>query len=100
MMIGVPDDFAAFESEVGKIQCYKPPDLLAAAQVIAGAEFFIGNQSACLAIAQGLRHPGIAFERCRGVDNCDIPQIPTVKFDEGRPFEDFLERLAHHNAVA
>jgi hypothetical protein len=94
--IGLQEDLVAFEQATGRSIRYVPtPNLLEAAKIIAGAEFFVGNQSACLAIAQGLGHPRIAFERSRQFDNCDIPQILTVKFDERDRLQNFLLEIAH-----
>lgn len=43
--------------------------LLALAQVIAGADLFVGNQSCAYAIAEGMKKPAI-LEVCRWMPNC------------------------------
>jgi hypothetical protein len=45
-----------------KAKWVEAPDLLQMAQVIAGAEFFMGNQSAGLALAEAMHHPHIRVE--------------------------------------
>lgn len=39
------------------------------AQIIKGSKFFIGNQSACFAIAEAMKHPR-SLEVCKRLDNC------------------------------
>ena len=58
IFIGLPAEHQAFEKEYGKVPFAPTRDLLEAAQLIAGSELFIGNQSACLAIANGLGQSG------------------------------------------
>jgi hypothetical protein len=52
--LGLPEEHAAFEAEVGTIAFLPTRDLLDAAHVIAAADALYCNQSACLSIAQGL----------------------------------------------
>lgn len=57
--IGTHQEYIDFEKQFGKGVClcfYECDDLLEAAQVIAGSELFIGNQSCCYAIAEGMKH--------------------------------------------
>jgi hypothetical protein len=69
VFIGLSDEHAAFEKEFGFVPFYWTKDLLEAAGVIAGAELFIGNQSACLAIANGLGRP-VVVEVCPYACDC------------------------------
>ena len=53
--VGKESEHAWFEESLGiKIQHYKTENILEVAQVIAGAEQFMGSQSMCLSIALGL----------------------------------------------
>lgn len=49
-----------FCEQFGFVPHYETKNLLEVAEVIAGSKFFIGNPSAPLAIAEGLKHPCIA----------------------------------------
>ena len=69
VFIGLADEHAAFEKEFGFVRFYWCRDLLEAAQVIEGAELFIGNQSAPLAIANGLGKP-VVVEVCAYAPDC------------------------------
>lgn len=60
VFVGLEAEKEAFD-RVSKVSIphYKTKDLLEAAQVIAGGECFIGNQSVCYAIAEGLKKPAL-----------------------------------------
>lgn len=65
IFVGLPEEYEEFRRFSNwKIDHYPVSDMLELAQVIAGAEQFIGNQSVALSIAQGLRVP-YNFERRR-----------------------------------
>ena len=57
--------------EVALTEAYKTKGLLEAAQVIAGAKLFVGNQTATHAIAEGLKKP-IVLEVWREGPNCIV----------------------------
>lgn len=57
VFVGLPEEHDLFCAVNGHIPHYPTKDLLEAAQVIAGAELFIGNQSACCWIAQAMHKP-------------------------------------------
>jgi hypothetical protein len=62
VFVGLPAEYAAFKQLTGWELDYHPTKtMLELAEVIAGAEQFMGNQSVALSIAQGLRTP-YAFE--------------------------------------
>lgn len=68
--VGTHEEFKDFEWRVGPNVPYHPtPDLHALAQVIAGADLFIGNQSCAYAIAEGLKKPAV-LEVCPWLPNC------------------------------
>jgi len=55
VFVGLPEEYEAFQQQIGMAIPYHPTHtMLELAQVIAGAEAFIGNQSQALAIAIGL----------------------------------------------
>jgi hypothetical protein len=54
IFIGLQSEHEVFQKEFGKVFFVPCEDLLEAAQIIAGADLFLGNQSACNAIANGL----------------------------------------------
>ena len=69
--IGLPAEYEAFvehlrstgyASAADRLSYYPTADFLSAAELIAGADAFFGNASACLALAQGLGHPRIYVE--------------------------------------
>jgi len=73
VFVGTPDEHTAFVKEFGTIQHQKTEDLLMLAKIIAGADLFIGNQSAPLAIAHGLKQNAVV-EVCPYCPNCIDPR--------------------------
>jgi hypothetical protein len=69
VFIGLPQEHVAFQKEFGPVFYVPCHDLLEAAEIIAGAEVFIGNQSACNAIANGLGKK-IILEVCNYAPDC------------------------------
>jgi hypothetical protein len=70
VFIGLTEEYLAFKRDIGWNIPYQPvTDMLNMAEYIAGAEQFIGNQSAAFAIAAGLKHPNAWCEMRR-----DLPQ--------------------------
>lgn len=58
-LVGLPDEHTRFEREVGPIHFTPTANMLEAAEVIAGAELFVGSQSSGYAIAEGLKQNSI-----------------------------------------
>jgi hypothetical protein len=56
VFIGTPGEHVDFCRFFGHVGYFPTKSLLEAAQAIAGSELFIGNQSSCNAIAEGLKH--------------------------------------------
>jgi hypothetical protein len=55
VFVGLAEEHRAFEQAMGwSIPHYQTESMLDVAEVIAGADMFIGNQSQCLALAIGL----------------------------------------------
>lgn len=65
-----------------KVPHYRTVNLLQAAQVIAGSKCFIGNQSACLAIAHGLGKNVIVEEWPQNA-NCHLERPNAIYWNEG-----------------
>lgn len=55
VFIGLECEHARFCHEFGEVQHHRTDDMLEAAQVINECDLYIGSQSSCLALAQGLR---------------------------------------------
>lgn len=56
MFVGHPDEHQAFCEQFGTVDYRPTENLLEVAQLIAASELFIGNQSACFAVAEGMKH--------------------------------------------
>jgi hypothetical protein len=75
VFIGLPEEYEAFKKLTGwNIEHYPTQTLLDVAEVIAGCEQFLGNQSVALSVAQGLRVP-YAYETRR-----DLPMERNESF--------------------
>jgi hypothetical protein len=85
VFVGLESEYQAFRQETGwDIPWYQTEDQLDLAEVIAGAEVFIGNQSQALALAIGL---GVARIYCEArVDmplernECYFPDNPRITY--------------------
>jgi hypothetical protein len=78
VFIGTEKEWKLFCIEFRPIPYYYTKDLLEAAMVIAGADLFIGNQSCCFAICEGLKQNAV-LEVFLGSPNCCFNR-PNVKF--------------------
>jgi len=77
--IGLPQEHADFEHNFGKVRYIITNDMLEVAQVIAGSELFIGNQSSCMTIAEGLKHPRI-LEGSLLIPDCIYPKAHNAQY--------------------
>ena len=68
-VVGTPDEHRDFCSYLGPLPYVPTPTFLDLAEVIAGCELFVGNQSAPMAIALGLGIP-LVQEVCLMIPNC------------------------------
>jgi hypothetical protein len=69
MFVGLPEEYTAFREATGwDLPYYATQTMLEVAEVIAGADTFIGNQSSNLALAIGL---GVAKVHCEA--RVDMP---------------------------
>jgi len=69
LFIGLKDEYDNFCSDYGVVAYYEPTDFLEAARIIKGSKIFIGNQSACYAIAEGMKVPRL-LETSIDMPNC------------------------------
>lgn len=69
MFIGTFNEWKDFTSQFGMVDYRRTDDLLEVAQLIAGCDLFIGNQSVANAIAEGLKHHSIQ-ETCLRLPDC------------------------------
>lgn len=63
IFLGTQEEHARFCQSYGQVPHIPTKDLLEMAQLIAGSDLFMGNQSVGLAIAEGMKHPR-AVELC------------------------------------
>jgi len=70
--IGLQDEWSKFCESFGQVNFELPKDFLEVARMIAGSDLFIGNQSSCMAVAEGLKHPRIQ-ETCLWQPDCIYP---------------------------
>jgi len=71
VFVGIDEEYAAF-SQFGSVERAKIGNMLDLAKLIAGSALFIGNQSAAMTIAEGLKHPRIQ-ESCLKLPDCIYP---------------------------
>lgn len=92
IFIGSPREHIAWQAEFNrKIDYYPTKDFLEAAEVIAGAELFIGNQSCCYAICEGLKQNSI-LEVFLPSPNC-ITSRPNARFVFGWTEKEYQIRV-------
>ena len=85
VFVGLPEEHVAFKQQVGwDIPHVVTHTLLELAQVIAGAETFVGNQSQALALAVGLGVSDIICESRVDLplerNECYFPRMPNVRY--------------------
>jgi hypothetical protein len=72
VFIGLPNEHRDFQENFGRVSYLFTENILEVAQAIAGSDLFIGNQSSCMTIAEGLKHPRI-LEASLDVPDCIYP---------------------------
>lgn len=85
LFVGLPEEYAAFCQNIGwDIPYYATGTMLELAEVIAGAETFIGNQSQAYALAVGLGVPDIRLEARVDMplarNECYFPRFPNIRY--------------------
>jgi len=79
IFIGMPHEHHAFCETFGGVEYKLTKDFLEVAQMIAGSSLYIGNQSACMTIAEGLKHPRI-LEGSLVIPDCVYPQAGNAQY--------------------
>jgi len=69
LFIGLPHEHHQFCAQFGKVDFTPTSNMLETAELIAGSELFIGNQSCANAINEGLKHRSIQ-ETCLWIPDC------------------------------
>ncbi len=69
LFIGLPHEHHQFCAQFGKVEFTPTSNMLETAELIAGSELFIGNQSCANAINEGLKHRSIQ-ETCLWIPDC------------------------------
>ncbi len=88
--IGVKGEFEEFQKWVPKAEYVRTKNLMEAARLIESAKVFIGNQSVCFAVAEGLGADRI-LEVCPEAPNV-IPATPNgYLFRDQRGFEELVK---------
>lgn len=82
VFVGTREEHGAFVATFGQVPYYETPNLKVAAQVIAGAELFIGNQSSPAAIAEGLKQAMI-LEVYAPSANCNFHRLNKIHVTDG-----------------
>lgn len=91
LFVGMQGEHEALQNATGcKVEYQPTKDLLEVAQLIAGADWFIGNQSSPMTIAEALKHPRIQ-ETCLWCADCVYPPDGKNQYsaDGSVKFEDF-----------
>ena len=79
VFIGLPHEHEKFCASFGKVRYRPTVDMLEVARMIAGSALFIGNQSAAMTIAEGLKHPRIQ-ESCLWLPDCIYPGAKNAQY--------------------
>ena len=72
VFIGTPHEHDMFQRSFGLVEFVPTANMLVAARMIAGSALYMGNQSSCMCIAEGLKHPRIQ-ESCLWLPDCIYP---------------------------
>jgi glycosyltransferase involved in cell wall biosynthesis len=107
IFVGLPEEYDGFKEKIGKVEYYPTVNLLDLARVIAGAELFIGNQSAPRAIAEGLK-VNVLIEGCDACPNTHFERHNAIYFyqneklklpDIGKPEDEPLPQIVASGPV-
>lgn len=85
VFVGLPDEYTAFTQATGLVVEYYPTQtMLELAEIIAGAQTFIGNQSQAYALAVGLGVADIVLEARMDMplerNECYFPRFPNIRY--------------------
>lgn len=95
IFLGTLDEYNLFIKQCRTAKYMKTKDYAEVAKVIAGSKLFIGNQSSCFAVAEGLGHP-------RLLEICHVATNVTPCTPGGTPFvyKEALEYLVKRHLSA
>lgn len=79
LFIGLKHEYEAFCNSFGHVDYHPVSSLLEAAQIIAGSALFIGNQSVCMTIAEGVKHSRIQ-EGSLHIADCVYPGSDNAQY--------------------
>ena len=79
IFIGLDHEHRAFCDAYGVVKFRATANMLEAAELIVGCDLFIGNQSSCMTIAEGLKHPRIQ-EGCLHIADCVYPNAENAQY--------------------
>lgn len=79
VFLGMPHEHAQFCAAFGNVEYHPTKDMLEVAQIISASSLFLGNQSSCMTIAEGLKHPRI-LEGCLRVPDCVYPSSINAQY--------------------
>lgn len=86
LFIGLEPEWKAFCMEFGMVEYLRTNDLYDAARAIKGSDIFIGNQSSCNAVCEGLKHRSVLETCCTSMDcvtnrpNCTYSVTGEISF--------------------
>jgi hypothetical protein len=96
IFVGLESEHRDFCQKYGKVDYHKTMDMLDVAQVIAGSDLFIGNQSSPNAIAEGLKHNSIQ-EVCLATPDCVFHRANAIHCCDGKLEFWACGKLFQHN---
>ena len=95
VFIGLPEEYRDFCRDFGQVEYAATGSLLEAAQIISASEVFMGNQSSCNAIAEGLKHPMVQ-ETCLEAPDCIFPRENAIHCPDGALSFEACGKSFHH----
>jgi hypothetical protein len=79
LFLGLDHEHRAFCDAFGAVEYKHTANMLEAAELIAGSKLFIGNQSSCMTIAEGMKHPRIQ-EGSLVISDCVYPNAHNAQY--------------------
>jgi hypothetical protein len=79
VFLGLEHEHRAFCDAYGHVKFRPTVNMLEVAELIAGSELLIANQSSCMTIAEGLKHPRIQ-EGCLHIADCVYPNAENAQY--------------------
>lgn len=95
IFIGLPEEHEQFEANIGKIKYLKCKDLFHLATIINSCKIFIGNQSFCYSLAEGLKKTNL-LETDEWIYNCNHERDNSLIFNEDISKSNVLDYILFH----